>query len=344
MHDFQANQLKQPPAALSQPLLFGQEKAILDILSDGVFIIEAPLIQNTAAAEFTVQYVNETLRDLVKKDAVDILDQSIGKLFPQFYYAALYDAISQAQILLTRQDVEITYKARNSEQQLRIALMPRRLSSKSTDQKIQIVGCINNVTPLAKRASYLENRAVKLIDHANGLETSRRDLESKVKSLHRSIKKLERTARYDKISGLSKRVYFLEQGAAEFQRSKRYGHTLSLAVISLQGLEKIAQAHGVPSLDKAITGLAQICETACRSGIDMAGRINENEIAMILPETNLTGALQFMDRLTALVGETPIQLNNGFVRLGIRSGIDTMQVDDHSFMQSLIRAQKGLAE
>jgi len=162
--------------------------------------------------------------------------------------------------------------------------------------------------------------------------------------LRHRVKKLERTANFDADTGLPNRAYLLERGAAEFQRSRRYGHALSIAVAEVHGFYKIVQSHGASSGDKAMAGLAQVCESACRAGTDIAGRISQTEIAILLPETTLSGALQFVDRLRSLIADTPIQLENGFIRLGIRSNTDTIQEDDHSFMQCLLRATKPRAE
>ncbi len=64
-------------------------------------------------------------------------------------------------------------------------------------------------------------------------------------------------------------------------------------------------------------GLAQVCESVYRSGADIAGRISDTEIAIILPETNFSGALQFAVRLRSQVASTPIQIESGFVHLGL---------------------------
>ncbi len=169
------------------------------------------------------------------------------------------------------------------------------------------------------------------------------DLEQEIARLRGLLDTAERMGKYDRISGLPNRGWFLERATAEFQRAKRYDHALAVVVVRLTDLESTRLRHGPDAADLQITGLAQICETACRAGVDITGRTTEDEVTIFLPETNLSGGLQFLDRLHRMLNDTPIQMNDRFVRLKVEIGVDGLLSDDVNFIQIMERAAHNLA-
>ncbi|MEE9374702.1 MAG: diguanylate cyclase [Rhizobiaceae bacterium] len=343
MQNHLTNESKSASVTPLRDYSFDQRNGVLDLLSDGVFLIEDKSSMNSTQCEFIVNYANNALLGMVKKELKCVLQCPLTILFPRFYYSDLYDALEEVKQLGMQRIVDIDYQSGNNNQNLRMVLVPKEQPTGQSEQNVQIVGCVTNITPLAARANYLEGRAAKLINHSKGLETTHRQLEKQVFALENSLKNMERAVRFDVVTGLSNRKYFLEQGAAEFQRSNRYGHSLSILIVMMRDIELLVQAHGLDSINLALTGLTQICETAFRGGTDLGGRIAENEIVILLPETNLTGALKFNERLNELISSTPIQLKNGFVRLGITASVDTMQDEDQGFMQMLVRGQTAIS-
>ena len=335
MHDT----LARPSAKKAAGLSVEQEFAVLNALSESIFIAAPENFDGHERPRFKLQFVNRKLAKLFGVQADTLVGQPLNSIFPAEDYRILHDALVQATTMNERQEIEITMKTDCEQKRFSVSLAAQKGADKST----RVIGTLTDITSLVTRTAYLEDRAVRLIDHANGLETSRRDLEKEVAELRKSIRSLQRAAKFDKVSGLPNRAHFFERAAAEFQRSLRYDHALSLVVADVQGYAQIVEKHGEKSGDLIMTSLGQLCETACRGGADIAGRVSDTEIAVLLPETALAGALQFVDRLRALVAATPIQLDDGMVRPGIRTGIDAIQSEDHSIAQALGRAKAALS-
>jgi len=152
---------------------------------------------------------------------------------------------------------------------------------------------------------------------------------------------MKRAGTVDKVSGLSNRSTFLEQAQAEFNRSRRYDHHLTLVVTDIIGLERIARDAGETAPDQVITAIAQMCLSSSRFGVDVLGRITDNQIAVMLPETPIAGGLSFMSRMRKLVTQTPITLENGVVvKPGLKVSADRLREDDDSFLELFERTWK----
>lgn len=170
---------------------------------------------------------------------------------------------------------------------------------------------------------------------------SRHDLEREVAELRHLVKEMKLGKTVDDVSGLSNRGNFLDQANAEFSRSRRYDHELTLVVTDVLGLDRHTQAHGDGASDQIIMAVAQMCLSSSRFGVDVLGRITENQIAIMLPETPLVGGLQFMTRMRKVVTETPIMLDTGEqVKPGIKISADMLRPEDDSFMDLFQRTWK----
>lgn len=336
-----------------------RETSVLNLLQEAIFILGASVPQDDRPPKYVIRFVNHALCRLVSRNASELVGKELSQTFAPQTYGPLYDALQQAMILQDFHEVEMSFRKQDEHVQLRVALTPRlgddlnvidcpplipRAEGEEEEERVTIVGCVHDISTLATRANYLEDRAVKLIDHSNQLEESRRELEAEVGRLRTLLKSKERSARFDRISGLPNRAHFVERGAGEFQRSRRYEHELSIVITRVQGFDHIVEEYGEVAGECAITALAQMCESSYRTGTDLAGRVSETEIAILLPETGLAGALQFVERLRAQIANTPVQIGHGSVRMGILSSIDSMQSDDTGFMQSLNRAMDALSD
>lgn len=197
-------------------------------------------------------------------------------------------------------------------------------------------------TSKARKISVSQTRSgsVKVVTD-NLSKISRTDLEKEVLRLRQSLNAMQRAETVDKVSGLSNRGNFLDQAQAEFNRSRRYEHDLTLVVTDIIGLDRIARDAGESAPDQVITAIAQMCLSSSRFGVDVLGRITENQIAVMLPETPIAGGLSFMSRMRKLVTGTPITLANGVVvKPGLKVSADRLRDEDDSFLELFERTWK----
>jgi diguanylate cyclase (GGDEF)-like protein len=107
---------------------------------------------------------------------------------------------------------------------------------------------------------------------------------------------VRRQAITDELTGLVNRRRFNEVLDDEIERSRRHGTTLSVLLADLDDFKRINDRFGHPAGDEALREFANLLRVHLRE-IDVAGRLGGEEFAVLLPETDLEGALAVAERL-----------------------------------------------
>ncbi len=129
----------------------------------------------------------------------------------------------------------------------------------------------------------------------------------------RSYMEIEKMAITDPLTGLYNYRYFYKRLLGEIARTSRYRHPLSLIILDLDDFKLINDHFGHLQGDEVLKRVAQavlssirrLDETAIMKNveIDIAARYGGEEFVIILPETNLTGALTTAERLRKMLAE-----------------------------------------
>ena len=104
----------------------------------------------------------------------------------------------------------------------------------------------------------------------------------------------------DGMTGLYVHSYFQNRLETEMFRAKRYNSDLSLLMIDLDYFKKINDVFGHPTGDKILKRFAEILRGNIRK-VDIGARYGGEEFAVILPETNISGAAKLAENLRFLV-------------------------------------------
>jgi len=102
----------------------------------------------------------------------------------------------------------------------------------------------------------------------------------------------------DALTGLGNRRAFDERIQAELTRKIRYGHSFSLGILDLDGVEAAIDRHGQAAGDEALREIATTLRTHTRA-IDACFRIAADDFAIVMPGTSATGAKIVADRCRA---------------------------------------------
>lgn len=117
----------------------------------------------------------------------------------------------------------------------------------------------------------------------------------------------ERATR-DALTGLLNRRAFLEAGAAEVARSRRYRHPLAVVFLDLDDFKRLNDTRGHDAGDAALRATAGALLGALRSS-DQVARLGGDEFAVLLPETGYEAAVETGQKIFAAVssalGEFP---------------------------------------
>ncbi|WP_169336951.1 sensor domain-containing diguanylate cyclase [Amphritea japonica] len=117
-------------------------------------------------------------------------------------------------------------------------------------------------------------------------------------------------ANTDGLTGLNNRRKLLESLKGEFVRAKRYDRSFSLCMLDLDYFKKINDQYGHDAGDQVLKAVSDCLVEELRES-DIAGRIGGEEFALLLPDTTLSQAAEFSERLRGKVERLSVELRTG---------------------------------
>ena len=103
-------------------------------------------------------------------------------------------------------------------------------------------------------------------------------------------------ARTDSLTRIRNRLSIMEELAIRIQQSKEYHSPLSVAMIDIDHFKAVNDHYGHVVGDRVLMYLAGIIDKAIR-GIDSVGRYGGEEFLVIMPNTDLTNAMEVCERI-----------------------------------------------
>jgi diguanylate cyclase (GGDEF)-like protein len=109
----------------------------------------------------------------------------------------------------------------------------------------------------------------------------------------------------DPLTGLPGRVQLEEWLRILLAEHRRYGHPFALALIDIEGLERINQSRGRLAGDGMVTAIAEVIRRQIRES-DQAFRLEEDEFTVLAPHAEAGGLVQMASRLTSLIDDAQV--------------------------------------
>jgi len=139
---------------------------------------------------------------------------------------------------------------------------------------------------------------------------------------------LKRLASTDGLTELTNRRTLFEFLGTEVSRVRRYGGTLSLLMIDIDHFKRVNDTWGHAAGDTVLRNIAQLIRLALRD-VDIAGRYGGEEFVVLLPETEIDGALQIAERLRLSVAGTPVPQESGpLIPVTISVGVGQLAAEE----------------
>ena len=128
--------------------------------------------------------------------------------------------------------------------------------------------------------------------------------------------------------------------AETFGREER-GGSRSLVLFDVDGLKHINDTWGHPAGDRAICAVAQAMQR-CRRAHDLAARLGGDELALLMPGTDLSGGERLLARVDAELARLPLELADARVAVRISRGLAMLREEDDTPGQLMARADEAL--
>jgi diguanylate cyclase (GGDEF)-like protein len=140
-----------------------------------------------------------------------------------------------------------------------------------------------------------------------------------------------RMAIFDGLTNIHNKRYFMEFLEREHQRAVRHKRPLSLLILDVDHFKKANDEHGHINGDRLLRQVASRMRGFVRRD-ECFARYGGEEFGMILPETGLEGARALAEKVRRVIGDTPMDLQNGqSVTITISIGVAQLQRTDTVF-------------
>ncbi len=154
---------------------------------------------------------------------------------------------------------------------------------------------INKVELLAR-----VNSAIKLIK-------KEKELQKTVELLEEANQELEQRASLDGLTEIANRNFFDDALNKEWSRAKRDNNSLALLMMDIDNFKHYNDTYGHQGGDECLKKLAELFEDLTFRPGDLAARYGGEEFAVILPDTDLTGARKVAERMRQEVEDLKLE-------------------------------------
>ena len=152
-----------------------------------------------------------------------------------------------------------------------------------------------------------------------------------------------RLSRFDSLTGLHSRAYFASMVESEIQRAARSGRPFAMLMFDLDGLKAANDRFGHDSGDRLLQAVAEILRGDIRV-TDVPARYAGDEFVLLLPETDLYGALRVAEKIRVDIARLALPHNGSVIRTSASIGLVTYSEDGRSWAELIRRADLAMYE
>src|SRR4051812_14698584 len=160
--------------------------------------------------------------------------------------------------------------------------------------------------------------------------------------LHETV---QRQAVTDELTGLYNHRRFQEAMEDESERARRFGQDMGLVMLDIDDFKRVNDNYGHQQGDLVLREVARILRESSRE-IDAPARYGGEELAVVLPGTDLQGAYNLAERVRAGIEalELPVPNGRGMLRVTASLGVASMVRGQGTPRDLLARADAALYE
>lgn len=298
-------------------------RSVIDAAGDAVFVIDT---------DNFVQLVNPAGVAMFGYAPEKLLGESFAGLFDE----AMADAIP-ALLWATGRTHELKGRRQDGSE------FPIHLSSQAmgSDARARTVVFVRDITDVRAREIELMAERDRIEAQASELAAMTEQSYAVALQLEAANDELTRLATTDSLTGVYNRRMVIERGLEEVQRVRRYGRPMGVLALDIDHFKQVNDKYGHAGGDEALITVAQVCEKNLRA-VDTFGRLGGEEFAVLLPETDVDGAMVVAEKIRALLEATIIHYRDETFGVTTSIGVSVVTTDAPDLEAGLDHADKAL--
>ncbi|UVM51889.1 diguanylate cyclase [Pseudomonas sp. B21-015] len=152
---------------------------------------------------------------------------------------------------------------------------------------------------------------------------------------------LQQLSSTDRLTGLYNRGHWEENLKVAYARHQRYGNATSLVMFDIDHFKRVNDTYGHQAGDKVIEQVARLVREHVRD-TDVAGRYGGEEFAVVLSDTDKSGARDFAERLRKAIEELEVLHNGQSIRFTISLGVADLSQPSTNYTDLITWADHAL--
>src|SRR3954470_565119 len=155
--------------------------------------------------------------------------------------------------------------------------------------------------------------------------------------------RVQRQAVTDELTGLFNHRRFQEAIESEAERSHRFGQAMGLIMLDIDNFKSVNDNYGHQQGDRVLAEVARVLRERTRE-IDAPARYGGEELAVVLPQTDMEGAYQLAERVRIGIEELALPLpgGNGTMSVTASLGVAALPSNAHDARELLAKADAAL--
>ncbi|MCL1038115.1 diguanylate cyclase response regulator [Shewanella submarina] len=152
---------------------------------------------------------------------------------------------------------------------------------------------------------------------------------------------LEDLANKDSLTRAFNRRYFFNQAQIEFERAKRYQTSLSIALFDIDNFKMINDEYGHLAGDDVLKSIVADMLSIVRT-VDIVARFGGEEFVILLPHTELEGALVLANRILTEIAGKKVLAAGQAINVTLSCGVTKFSNEMNEFKDVLNLADQAL--
>jgi len=159
-------------------------------------------------------------------------------------------------------------------------------------------------------------------------------------ALNAANQSLEHLSLHDGLTNLANRRFFDTYLTAQIEIAHRYKRMLALVLCDVDAFKAFNDYYGHQAGDECLKQIAAALQSCCRRPADMAARYGGEEFALILPDTELVGAVQIAEAAREAVARLEIPHEHSIAGpfVSVSGGVAVLLQEARITAQQLIAA------